>query len=98
MLQQLKHLLQIRQQQPAFHPNATQFTLHLGDAVFAFWRQSLQREQSIFALNNVSDTEQTISLSDINLIDTDDWRDLRYTHHPQTVAAYSGALSKRLAQ
>ncbi|MEC8859858.1 MAG: alpha-amylase family glycosyl hydrolase [Pseudomonadota bacterium] len=76
VLQQLKHLLQIRQEQPAFHPNATQFTLHLGDAVFAFWRQSLQREQSIFALNNVSDTEQTISLSDINLIDTDDWRDL----------------------
>ncbi|ALO45382.1 sugar phosphorylase [Pseudohongiella spirulinae] len=76
VLTRLCQLIQLRQQQPAFHPNATQFTLHLGDAVFAFWRQSLQRHQSIFALNNVSDTERNISLADINLIDTEEWYDL----------------------
>ncbi|QDV17671.1 Sucrose phosphorylase [Gimesia panareensis] len=72
----LCHLLQVRRRQPAFHPNATQFTLHLGDAVFAFWRQSMDRQQSIFALNNVSDEQQIVPLSEINLIGTDSWIDL----------------------
>lgn len=72
----MRHLLQIRRQQPAFHPNATQFTLHLGDSIFAFWRQSMNRQQSIFAINNLTKHEQTVSLSDINLIGTDSWIDL----------------------
>jgi sucrose phosphorylase len=72
----LKALIATRRKQPAFHPNATQFTLHLGDAIFAFWRQSLDRKQSIFALNNVSDQIQHVPLSEINLIDTEDWVDL----------------------
>ncbi|QKX18807.1 sugar phosphorylase [Microbulbifer sp. YPW1] len=73
---QLRKLIQLRRDQPAFHPNATQFTLHLGDQVFAFWRQSLDRRQSIFCLNNISDQPQTISLNAINLIGTDEWKDL----------------------
>ncbi|WP_111641116.1 alpha-amylase family glycosyl hydrolase [Marinimicrobium alkaliphilum] len=72
----LRELIAIRCEQPAFHPNATQFTLHLKPEVFAFWRQSMQRQQSIFCLNNVSDREQQVNLADINLISTDDWRDL----------------------
>lgn len=73
---ELKRLIQIRCEQPAFHPNATQFTLHIQAEVFGFWRQSMQRTQSIFCLNNLSDTPQSISLSNINLISTDSWRDL----------------------
>lgn len=73
---QLRHLIQLRREQPAFHPNATQFTLHLGDKVFAFWRQSMNRRQSIFCLNNISDEPQTVLLSSINLIGTDKWKDL----------------------
>jgi sucrose phosphorylase len=69
-------LLNIRRHQPAFHPNATQFTLHLGQEVFAFWRQSISRDQSIFCLNNVTAHEQCIKLLDINLISTDQWTDL----------------------
>lgn len=69
-------LLAIRRLQPAFHPNATQFTLHFGTDVFAFWRQSIQRDQSIFSLNNVTNKPQTITLADINLIATDSWCDL----------------------
>ncbi|QIL88640.1 alpha-amylase [Microbulbifer sp. SH-1] len=73
---QLRRLIQLRREQPAFHPNATQFTLHLGDQIFAFWRQSQDRRQSIFCLNNISDQTQTVSLNAINLIGTDQWKDL----------------------
>lgn len=73
---EITRLIKIRRQQPAFHPNATQFTLHLGTEVFAFWRQSIDREQSIFCLSNVTDVTQRINLSDINLIGTDTWHDL----------------------
>lgn len=76
VFQALKKLIGIRRRQPAFHPNATQFTLHLGERVFAFWRQSTQRDQSIFALHNICNQPQCLSLSDINLIDTDNWTDL----------------------
>ncbi|WP_370980334.1 alpha-amylase family glycosyl hydrolase [Agaribacterium sp. ZY112] len=72
----LKKLLGIRCQQPAFHPNATQFTLHLGDQIFAFWRQSLKRDQSIFCIHNISDEKLSIPLSSINLIQLDQWYDL----------------------
>ncbi len=68
--------LRIRRAQPAFHPNAAQLTLHLGNSVFAFWRQSSCREQSIFCLNNVTATPQRIDLGDLNLIGTDRWWDL----------------------
>ncbi|MBQ0730234.1 MAG: sugar phosphorylase [Oleispira antarctica] len=73
---ELKRLLAIRQQQKAFHPNATQFTLHLGDSIFAYWRQSHDRKQSIFCISNIGDVAQEFMLSDINLVSTDDWHDL----------------------
>lgn len=76
VFQGMCHLLKVRRRQPAFHPNATQFTLHLGDSVFAFWRQSMDRQQSIFAINNISNQEQIVPLSEINLIGTDNWTDL----------------------
>jgi len=72
----LRQLIVLRKAQPAFHPNATQFTLQLGPTLFGFWRQSISREQSIFCIFNVSDQNQTLSLSDINLITTDEWFDL----------------------
>lgn len=72
----LKKRIQIRRQQAAFHPNATQFTLHMGTQVFAFWRQSIDRSQSIFCLSNITDQPQVINLADINLISTNHWRDL----------------------
>ena len=50
--------------------------MHLGDQVFAFWRQSIDRQQSIFCLNNLSDQPQDVALSDINLVGMDCWRDL----------------------
>jgi sucrose phosphorylase len=76
ILKQLKDLITVRKQQPAFHPNATQFTLHINNQIFAFWRQSMDRRQSIFCLYNISDAPQTIDVSNINLIITDSWHDL----------------------
>ncbi|WP_417548304.1 alpha-amylase family glycosyl hydrolase [Marinobacter segnicrescens] len=73
---QLKRLITIRRKQPAFHPNATQFTLHLGLKIFGFWRQSMRRDQSIFCIHNITDEVQQVALADINLIGTDHWRDL----------------------
>ncbi|MDA7853092.1 sugar phosphorylase [Porticoccaceae bacterium] len=72
----ISELLKIRRQQSAFHPNATQFTLHLGSGLFGFWRQSIDRQQSIFCISNITDKVQTLNLSDINLIDNENWVDL----------------------
>ena len=72
----LKKLINIRKEQPAFHPNATQFTLHMGAKLFGFWRQSMDRRQSIFCIYNISDTPQPLRLAELNLVVTDNWWDL----------------------
>ncbi|MFT5312128.1 MAG: sucrose phosphorylase [Paraglaciecola sp.] len=76
ILSRITELLVIRKQQAALHPNATQFTLQLGEQVFGFWRQSIDRRQSLFCISNVTDQKQQIRLSDINLIGTEQWIDL----------------------
>jgi sucrose phosphorylase len=76
LLRELKRLIAIRKRQPAFHPNVTQFTLHLGEKVFAFWRQSLRRDQSIFCISNITAEPRSVPLAEINLIDTHSWCDL----------------------
>lgn len=72
----LMALLAIRKKQVAFHPNAIQFTLHLGETIFGFWRQSIDRKQSIFCIYNISDCPQKLSLGEVNLIALDTWIDL----------------------
>lgn len=72
----LTELIKLRTQQPAFHPNATQYTLQLGDSLFGFWRQSIDRRQSIFCIFNINDQPQTLRIVDLNLVATDDWHDL----------------------
>ena len=72
----LKRVIRIRGRQPAFHPNATQFTLQLGDGIFGFWRQSMDRTQSVFALHNVTDETLSIPAMSLNLIGGEHWADL----------------------
>ena len=72
----LTKLIAIRRAQPAFHPNATQFTLQMPEGLFGFWRQSMDRSQSIFCIFNISCEPRVLCLSDINLIVTDHWFDL----------------------
>ena len=73
---QLKKLMLIRKKQPAFHPNAVQFTLHLGSNLYGIWRQSLDKKQSIFCISNLTDEAVNLSLLDLNLIGFDHWRDI----------------------
>ncbi|MBM27713.1 MAG: alpha-amylase [Halieaceae bacterium] len=72
----LTSLIALRKAQPAFHPNATQFTLYLGDALFGFWRQSLDRKQSLFCVHNLTHEEQVLPLSRLNLVLNHPWREL----------------------
>ncbi|MBA6257955.1 MULTISPECIES: alpha-amylase family glycosyl hydrolase [unclassified Colwellia] len=83
VLSTLKSLLDIRIKQSAFHPNATQFTLHLGLQLFGFWRQSKDRKQSVFCVSNISDQPVVLPLSELNLIITDSWLEL-ITHEKIT--------------
>ncbi|MGH1578847.1 sugar phosphorylase [Planktotalea sp.] len=77
VLKDLSTRLKVRQKQAAFHPNATQFTVNMGDdRVFGIWRQSLDRGQSIFALHNVSDVDVTVPSAALNLIEDQHWVDL----------------------
>ena len=77
---QITRIISIRKKQRAFHPNATQFTMHFDDALFAFWRQSQDRAQSIFCIYNITNQVQQFALKDVNLIELDDWRDLISGH------------------
>ena len=76
VLKQMLNLVDIRTAQKAFHPNATQFTLHLGLNLFGFWRQSQDRRQSIFCISNITDQPQELPISELNLILTEHWVDL----------------------
>lgn len=76
VLNELLRRIRIRRQQPAFHPNATQYTLQPADPFVAFWRQSQDRSQSIFCIHNMTDAVQPLRLSDLNLISLDHWSDL----------------------
>jgi len=68
--------IRIRSEQPAFHPLAPQFTLQLKSYFFGFWRQSQDRQQSIFAIHNLSNKKRKLNLGDINLIYNAEWFDL----------------------
>lgn len=76
VFRQLRSLIELRQRQPAFHPNATQFTLQLGEHLFGFWRQSMDRRQSIFCIFNVHNQPHALRVADLNLVLTDNWHDL----------------------
>jgi sucrose phosphorylase len=76
VLQELTRRIAIRRQQPGFHPNATQFTLQLGTEIFGLWRQSIDRVQSIFAISNVTNAPQSLTVESLNLIEGEEWIDL----------------------
>ena len=70
------NLIKIRKNQPAFHPNAIQFTFNLGKNFFGIWRQSLDKKQSIFSVTNVTNIFQYLDLTELNLIESEKWWDL----------------------
>tara|TARA_R110002049_G_scaffold115854_10_gene268081 strand:- start:3195 stop:4940 length:1746 start_codon:yes stop_codon:yes gene_type:complete len=76
ILARLSHLIRLRREQQAFHPNAVQFTLQLGLQTFGIWRQSSDRRQDVFSISNVSREHQSLELANINLVSSDSWWDL----------------------
>ncbi|MDU0112264.1 sugar phosphorylase [Psychrosphaera aquimarina] len=86
VLNRMLALIDIRTKQPAFHPNATQYVLHLGLQLFGYWRQSLNRKQSIFCISNISDEKVELRLNELNLIVTDNWFDLISGTHIEDTA------------
>ena len=73
---ELRRRLDIRKRQKAFHPDATQFTLHIKSGMFGFWRQSLDRQQSLFVVTNITDAQKLLGLRDMNLYGSTGWVDL----------------------
>ena len=72
----LKKLISVRKCQPAFHPNAPQFILKLEDCFFGIWRRSTDCSQSIYAITNVTQFAQNLTLNNLNLALSDSWFDL----------------------
>ena len=76
VFRELKRRIKIRKEQPAFHPDATQFTLQLPNYFFGFWRQSLCRKQSLFVILNLTTNTVDLDLSRLNLFQNSVWREL----------------------
>ena len=70
------NLIEIRKKQIAFNPNATQYTLNLGNNFFGIWRQSIDRKQSIFAIYNVTNKYQKLKINKLNILNLENWTDL----------------------
>ncbi|NCT41464.1 MAG: sugar phosphorylase [Alphaproteobacteria bacterium] len=73
---EIKRIITIRTQQPAFHPNAIQFTLQLPEGFFGFWRQSEDRKQHLFCITNITNKDREIALHHLNLYSGVKWKDL----------------------
>lgn len=50
--------------------------MHISDGLFGFWRQSINRSQSMFCIYNITDESKTLTFADLNLIETESWKDL----------------------
>jgi sucrose phosphorylase len=72
----LKALIALRSAQAAFHPNAAQYPLHLGDKVFGIRRESHSSGAAIVAIYNISAEPQEILLADLNLDESAQWLDI----------------------
>ncbi len=52
---ELRRRIKIRKQQKAFHPDARQQIIHLGDQICGFWRTSLDGEEKVLCVHNMTD-------------------------------------------
>jgi sucrose phosphorylase len=60
-----RRLLNIRRQQPAFHPDAAQHILNLEEGAFALLRTSLDQRQQLLAIYNFTDQDIEVPLSEL---------------------------------
>ena len=50
--------------------------MQLGLEIFGIWRQSIDREQDIFSVSNVTREPHDVKLQNINRVSTERWADL----------------------
>lgn len=87
---QMRHMLALRRQQLAFHPNARQQTLQLLDSrIYGLWRQYEHSGDAICMLANVSSETVSLPCSSLNFTVTEACEDLL---SGQTVQQQAGAL------
>jgi len=67
--------LELRRQQPAFHPDATQQVLDLGAGLFGIRRRAVDGRQTITALYNFTDSEKSAPVAALDE-DRAQWTDL----------------------
>jgi sucrose phosphorylase len=63
---ELKRLIAIRKDQKAFHPDAAQYILTLPMGLIGIWRASLDGQQNIFSITNITANEKALPLHDIH--------------------------------
>lgn len=73
---EMKRLINLRISQPAFHPNASQFSLELDDQLFGFSRQVGEDKQEILAIHNLSSEPHTVHVISLNMNNSFKWLDL----------------------
>lgn len=72
----LKEVIALRARQPAFHPNAMQSVLQLGDTLFGVERIALDQSQAILAIANLADRPVTLNTVSLDFPPGSRWRDL----------------------
>ncbi len=65
ILNELKHRINIRKAQPAFHPDGAQEVVDAGDDLIAIRRTSTDKSQEILCLTNVTNKEIQLETNDI---------------------------------
>ena len=59
---ELRRRIKIRKQHKAFHPDAKQQIIHLGDQICAFWRTSLDGQEKVLCVHNMTDKQLPLYL------------------------------------
>ena len=62
---EISNLLRVRRKQKAFHPNASRYNLNLGSNFFSFKRVSIDKDQTIICITNLSSKIQKTHLNKI---------------------------------
>ncbi len=63
--QKISNLLNVRRKQKAFHPNASRHNINLGSKIFSFKRISINKEQTIICITNLSSKTQGAHINKI---------------------------------
>ena len=61
----ISNLLSVRRKQKAFHPNASRHNINLGSKIFSFKRISINKEQTIICITNLSSKTQGAHINKI---------------------------------